>query len=309
MLAVLDKPMIEWVAGWLGANGIDEVVLSLGYRPEAFTETYPDGRCAGVRLRYAVEPEPLDTAGAIRFAARAAGLHDAGEAFLVVNGDVITDLDIGELVALHRARRAEATIALTPVQDPSRYGVVPIGPDGRVEAFIEKPDRANAPSNWINAGPYVLEPSVVQRIADGRRVSIERETFPALVADCTLYALQSDAAWVDAGTAATYLSVQLDLARRTGWTAVRVEIDPSAVVDNSVLASGVVVGAGATVRGSVLGRGAVIGRAAIIEDSIIGEGAQIGAGCRLESLCVIGDAVHIEPGRHLRAELVPDPSS
>ena len=308
MLPVLDRPMIEWVAGWLGANGVDEVVLSLGYRPEAFTEAYPDGLCAGVGLRYAVEPEPLDTAGAIRFAARAVGLDQADEPFLVVNGDVITDLAIGALVALHRARGAEATIALTPVEDPSRYGVVPIGPDGRVEAFIEKPDRANAPSNWINAGTYVLNPSVVARIADGRRVSIEREVFPAMVADGTLYALQSDAAWVDAGTPATYLSVQLELAHRTGWRPVGVAVDPSATVEQAVLAEGVSVGAGAVVRGSVVGRRTVIEAGAVVQDSIVGEGAVVGAGSVLDGLSVVGDDVVIEPGRHLHAELVPDPA-
>ena len=211
MLPVLDRPMIEWVAGWLAANGVDEVVLSLGYRPEAFTEAYPDGRCAGVRLRYAVEPEPLDTAGAVRFAALAAGLDRAAEPFLVVNGDVLTTLDIGELVALHKARGAEGTIALTPVEDPSRYGVVPIEADGRVIAFIEKPPREEAPSNWINAGTYVLEPSVLDRIPDGRKVSIERETFPALVAEGRLYALQSEASWVDAGTPAKCLHGRLEV--------------------------------------------------------------------------------------------------
>src|SRR5690606_12123786 len=136
---------------------------SLGYRPDAFTEAYADGTCAGVALHYAVEPEPLDTAGAIRFAARHAGID---EQFLVVNGDVLTDFDLRTLVERHQATGAEGTIHLTPVDDPSRYGVVPIDEKGRVEAFVEKPPADRAPSRWINAGTYVLEASVLDRIAD-----------------------------------------------------------------------------------------------------------------------------------------------
>ena len=143
-----------------------------------FITAFPDGRCAGVKLTYAVEPEPLDTAGAIRFAAHHAGI---AERFLAVNGDVLTDLDIGALVAFHEDRGAEATIHLTRVDDPSRFGVVPTDDDGRVSAFVEKPAPGEAPTHNINAGTYVLEPSVLDRIPADRRVSIERETFPALV--------------------------------------------------------------------------------------------------------------------------------
>ena len=175
MLPVGHRPMIERVVGHLADHGVDEAVLSLGYRPDAFIEAYPDDLCRGA-LTYAVEPEPLDTAGAIRFAALDAGIDDT---FVVVNGDVLTDLDIDALVRFHRASGAEGTIHLTPVEDPSVFGVVPTDDDGRVVAFIEKPPRDEAPTNRINGGTYVLEPSVLDRIAGDRRVSIEREVFPA----------------------------------------------------------------------------------------------------------------------------------
>ena len=307
MLPILDRPMIEWVAGWLSANGIDDVVLSMGYRPEAFRNAYPDGTCAGVTLHYAVEPEPLDTAGAIRFAAQAVGLDRSAERFLVVNGDVITDLAIADLVALHDARHAEATIALTAVEDPSRYGVVPIDAEGRVETFIEKPDRADAPSNWINAGTYVLEPSVIERIPGGRKVSIERETFPAIVADGGLYALQSDAAWVDAGTPASYLEVQLQLASRTAWRNDGATIDPTAVVQRSVCGAGAVIAARAVVRDSVVGAGAWVEAGATVCGSIVGERARIGAGASIEELCVIGDGQSVADHTELRSASVPPP--
>jgi mannose-1-phosphate guanylyltransferase len=130
MLPVGHRPIVENLVRMLAAAGIDEVVLGLGFKPEPFIDAFPDGTCAGVRLHYAVEPEPLDTAGAIRFAADHAGIDDT---FVVVNGDVLTDLDVASLIAFHRAKKAEATIHLTPVDDPSAYGVVAMDADGRVE--------------------------------------------------------------------------------------------------------------------------------------------------------------------------------
>ena len=179
MLPIVEVPMIERVLGQLAGHGIDEAVLSLGYLPDAFFDAYPDDVAAGVRLSYAVEPEPLDTAGAVRFAAAYAAVDST---FVVVNGDVLTDMDVSALVAFHREHGAEGTIALHPVSDPSAFGVVPTDENGRVTAFVEKPPRDEAPTNLINAGTYVLEPSFLERMPPGRRVSIERETFPAMVA-------------------------------------------------------------------------------------------------------------------------------
>lgn len=142
MLPIVEEPMIERVVGHLADHGMGDAVLSLGYRPDAFIDAYPDGTIAGVRLTYAVEPSPLDTAGAIRFAAAHAGID---ETFVVVNGDVLTDSDLSGLVAFHRERGAEATISLTPVEDPSAFGVVPTDDQGRVEAFIEKPPATRRP--------------------------------------------------------------------------------------------------------------------------------------------------------------------
>ena len=207
MLPIVGVPMIERVLGQLAAHGVDEAVLSLGYLPDAFLEAYPDGRAAGISLTYAVEPEPLDTAGAVRFAAAFAGIE---ETFVVVNGDVLTDLDLTGLIAFHRRRGAEGTIALHPVADPSAFGVVPTDSEGRVLAFVEKPPRDEAPTNEINAGTYVLEPSVLDRIPEGGRVSIERETFPAMVRDGRLFARSDDRYWLDTGTPSAYLEANFD---------------------------------------------------------------------------------------------------
>jgi NDP-sugar pyrophosphorylase family protein len=285
--------MIERVLEWLSSHGVTEAVLSLGYRPQAFIEAYPSGESCGVALRYAVEPSPLDTAGAIRFAALEAGID---EAFVVVNGDVLTDLDLTGLVAFHRDRTAEATIALTPVPDPSAFGVVPTDATGRVEAFIEKPPAGEAPTNFINAGTYVLERSVLDRVPPGRRVSIERETFPQLVADGRLYALGSDAAWLDAGTPAAYLKANLAYAQTTAG---------AGNVVRSVVGVGVELGEGSLVEGSVLMDGAVVGPKARVVGSIVGPGATIGEGATLDELCVIGAGHSVDAGVGLVGARLP----
>lgn len=308
MLPVLDVPMIERVVRELAGHGVTDAVLSLGYRPDAFTEAYPDGTCAGIRLHYAVEPEPLDTAGAVRFAARDAGIDDT---FLVLNGDVLTDLDVDELWKVHRESEAEGTIHLVRVEDPSRFGVVPIDAEGRVEAFIEKPPREEAPSHWINAGTYVLEPSVLDRIPGDRKVSIERETFPAMVADRTLFALQRDVYWVDAGTPLTYLQVQLDLIDgHRGFTEPGVSegavVDPTATVNHAVVMAGAEIGPGALVRDSVVLPGARLEAGAEVYHSIVGPRSVVGSRAVLRDLCVLGEGVEVAPGTELAEAKLPE---
>ena len=290
LLPVALVPMIERVVAHLAEHHVDHVVLSMGYRPDAFHAAYPDGQCAGVDITYAVEPEPLGTAGGIGFAAHFAGIES--ETFLVINGDVLTDLDISALVAFHRDRGGAATISLTPVEDPSAYGVVPTAPDGRVEAFVEKPPPGEAPTNLINAGTYVLEPSVLAAIPDGRAVSIERETFPALVACGTLFALASHGYWVDAGTPATYLRANLDfrgdVSVLLGDGAV---VESGATVERSVIGPGARVEAGASVTESVLLDGAVIGAGAVVHRCIVDADAMVDAGAHPPELSVLGQRV------------------
>lgn len=307
MLPVVDRPMLEHVVGGLARHGVDEITLSLGYKEDVFREAYPDATCAGVALTYAVEPEPLDTAGAVRFAAEAAGID---ETFIVVNGDVFTDLDVGSVWARHHEVGAEGTIALTPVDDPSRYGVVPTDDEGRVLGFVEKPPRDEAPTNWINAGTYVLEPSVLDRIDSGRRVSIERETFPSIVADGGLWAVRSDAYWVDAGTPQTYLQIQMDLidglrGDAAPGIAPTASIDAGATVEHSVVMEGTSVAGGAVVRDAVVSSGATIAAGAVVLGSIIGPGAVVGADARVTGLSIIGDGAVVDAGATLEGATLP----
>ena len=310
LLPVVHVPMVERVLSHLAEHGVTEAVLALGYKPDTFLAAYPDGVCAGVRLTYAVEDEPLDTAGAIRFAAGEAGID---ERFIVVNGDVLTDLDVTRLVRFHDASGAEGTIALHEVEDPSRFGVVVTDVAGQVQAFIEKPDAEDAPSNRINAGTYVFEPSVLGRIDVGRRVSVERETFPALVDAGTLFALDGDAYWLDAGTPETYLQASLDLLPSDGEGSVHetATVADSAHLERSVVGPGATVGDDVTLTEAIVLDGAVLQAGAKVHRSVVGPGAVIRRNAELLDLTVIGDGVDIEPDARLKGERVPteDPNA
>lgn len=339
LLPIVERPIIVRVVEWLARHGISEVVLSLAYQPDAFVAAFPDSSCAGLPLSYAIEPPSgLDTAGAIAFAARQAGIggSDGGEPFVVVNGDILTDLELAALVELHRQRGAEATIALTPVDDPSAYGVVPTDEDGRVLAFIEKPPRDEAPTNLINAGTYVLEPRLLERVATDRRVSIEREVFPAVVAAGALYAMASDAYWLDTGTPDRFLQAQFDLLEgrrryaalppasevRPGlhlaagavlggdgigacFLGVGASTEAGSTLESSVLGAGARIERGAVVRRSVLFPGATVAQGAQVDFSIVGPGAVVGAGAKLADNSVIGAGAIVEEGAVLSGVRLP----
>ena len=309
MLPVGHRPIIENLVRMLSSAGVDEVVLALGFKPEPFMSAFPDGTCAGVSLHYAVEPEPLDTGGAIRFAADHAGIDDT---FVVVNGDVLTDLDVARLVSFHRDKGAEATIHLTPVDDPSAYGVVELDDDGRVRRFVEKPAPGTAPSDLINAGTYVFEPSVLSRIPTGRKVSIERETFPAIVDDGGLFALSTDDYWIDTGRPDTYRQANFDMLdgrRRTlacEMVAGGAVVDSSATIEHSLVSRGASVARGSAVRDSIVLPGAVIETDAQVVDSIVM--GRVGSGARI-TRCVIGADGVVESASSLDSMSVPDPAA
>ena len=311
LLPVAHRPILEHVVEHLGRHGISEAVLALGYKDEAFAAAYPDQRCAGLGLRSVVEPEPLDTAGAVRFAADAAGID---ETFVVVNGDVLSDLDVSALLARHRDRGAEATIALTRVADPAAYGVVPTDDEGRVLGFVEKPPPGSAPTLWVNAGCYVLEPAAAERIATSRPSSIERETFPAIAADGALWSLQSDAYWIDVGTPAAYLQAQLDLIDGLRGPAVEAvaadaALDPTATAQRSVVMSGARVGAGAVVRNSLIAAQATVGEGAVVDGSVVGPAAAVGAGATVGGLSVLGEGATVGAGQAVHGARISEAAS
>jgi mannose-1-phosphate guanylyltransferase len=295
MLPVVHRPMIVSLVERLGVAGITDVVLALGFRPEPFEAAFAGGRHGEVRVHYAVEPEPLDTGGAIAFAARWAGIDDT---FVVANGDIIPDLEVSYLVDEHHRIGASATIHLTPVDDPSAFGVVEMGEVGIVDRFVEKPEPGETDSNLINAGTYVLEPSVLDLIEPDVRVSGERNTFQRLVEAGRLAGVSTNDYWIDAGRPAEFLQANLDLVRgRRGPVPAahaetanvsaeasvidsvvsdEVTIGPRATITESVLLPGAIVEAGADVRDSIVaGR---IGASAAVEDCVVGAGYSVGAG-------------------------------
>ncbi len=306
MLPVAGVSILERKLQHMASHGITEAILSLGYKPDAFIEAFPTGEAEGVKLHYAVEPSPLDTAGAIRFAATQVGWLGLDEPIVVVNGDILTELDLTAQLAHHAATGAEATLALTQVEDPSAFGVVPTNSDGRVIAFVEKPPRDEAPTDWINGGTYILNASVFDRIPSGRKVSIERETFPVIANEGRLFAIQSPAYWLDAGTPALYLQANTDWLDRhhnaASVVGANVSIAADALIVRSVIGAGSTVGAGAQLTDVVLLPGVSVGAGAVIKHSLIGSDVVIGARSEILESCVLGDGVEIEPGSIIRGE-------
>ena len=305
MLPVGHLPIIERLVDNLARGGVTDVTLALGFKPEPFIEAFPAGECNGVTLHYAVEPEPLDTAGAIKFAAEYSGIDDT---FVVANGDVLTDLDIGALIGFHRQHAAEATIHLIGVDDPSAFGVVAVDSDGRVERFVEKPPQGTERSNQINGGTYILEPSVLERIPSGRRVSIERETFPDIVIDGRLFAMATDDYWLDAGNPVLYLKANLDLLRGTRHEQSSIgvhegaDVDSSASITGSMVSAGATVGAGAKITDSVVLPSAVVEERAVVANSVVM--GRIGHGANVRH-CVLGLHGAVLPGEQLSGESRP----
>ncbi len=302
LLPIVNVPFLERQLQWLAEYGVDEAVLSLGYLPDAFTEHFSDERFGDMKLRFVVEHEPLGTAGGIRFAAE--GIN---ERIVVCNGDVLTDLDLGAFVEFHEERGAEATISLARVDDPSAFGVVPTRDDGEVIAFVEKPPREQAPTNWINAGTYVLEPSVLASIPPRLNVSIERETFPRMLErPGRLYAMKAAGYWLDIGTPAKYFEAHLDvLEGKVGLPpspgareqAPGVWLEPGATIDATatliapvLIGARASIGAGATIRRSVVGADSSIGAGANVTDSVIFGGVVITAGDVVQGSAVASEA-------------------
>jgi mannose-1-phosphate guanylyltransferase len=292
-LTLVDRPFIAYMIEWLGGHGVTEAVLACGFKPGVLREALGDGEHAGVRLSYTVEPDRRGTAGAIRFAADSLG-ERLEERFLALNGDVLTDLDLGTLLQAHDQLGARATIALHQVEDSAAYGLVRTDEEGEVLEFLEK--TGEPVLGEINAGAYVLERSVLELIPPGREVSIEREVFPRLVGE-GLHALALEGYWLDIGTRERYLEASWDILEGRVETAVRptspgllvapgAEISPQATIGpRAVVSAGCRVESGAELRGSIAFEGCVIGEGAKVRDSILAQGVTVAPGA------ILADAV------------------
>src|SRR5690242_3748524 len=290
------------------AAGVDHIVLATSYLAEVFEPHFGDGSSLGLHLEYVTEDEPLGTGGAIRNVA--ARLHSGpDDPVLIFNGDILTGLDIGALVRTHEETRADVSLHLTKVTDPRAYGLVPTDDTGRVLAFLEKPQTPEEiVTDQINAGAYVFRRSVIDTIPQGRPVSVERETFPELLAaGAHLQGMVDSTYWLDLGTPAAFVRGSADLVLgRAPSPAVPGRcgdrlILPTAVVapdakltDGTVVGDGAYIGEGARITGSAILSGAVVAPGAVITDSLIGARAHIGERTILSG-AVIGDGAVVGP--------------
>jgi mannose-1-phosphate guanylyltransferase len=326
VMPLVDRPFIVYMLEWLAGHGVDDVILCCGFMSGDVREVLGDGSALGIRLRYSEEPRPLGTGGALKFAE---DLLD--ERFLMLNGDVLTDIDVIAQLAQHERTGAQATLALIGVDDPSAYGLVRQHADGSVREFIEKPEPGQIDTNLVSAGAYVLEREILDLMGPaGTNISIERDVFPALIGN-GLFGYVASGYWLDIGTPDRYLQGTFDILegkvatrigrrlRATGLALVEgatVEgrivaptvagagslVEHDAIVGaRAVLGRDVTVGAGAHVESSVLLDGACVGARSTVNGSIIGPAVAIGEHCRLEGDVVIGAGARIGPNSVLAA--------
>jgi mannose-1-phosphate guanylyltransferase len=314
LLPTAGVPFLAHQLAKAAAAGVGRVVLATAYRSEMFRDCLGDGSAFGLELRYAHEDSPLGTGGAIRNAASA--LRGAPDSpVIVLNGDILSGHDLNAQVAAHTKADAAVTLHLVEVPDPARFGCVPTDPSGRVTAFLEKtPDPV---TNRINAGCYVFRREVIEEIPAGEVTSVERQTFPSLIAAGALVmGYVDDLYWLDVGTPEAFVQGSRDLVLgrlkspalcgTPGIPGERLllpgaEVDSGASVGGgTVVAPGAVVEAGARVTGSVIFDGTRIGPGAVVSDSVLGRGVRIGAGAVLDQ-AVIGDGASVAGGNELRA--------
>jgi len=338
MVPVLNRPFLEHMICYLRSHGVDDIILALCYLPERIEGYFGDGRRLGVRLTYVMEESPLGTAGAVKNAE-----SHLDNLFLVFNGDIFTDIDLRAMLSFHRERKAKITIALTPVEDPTAYGVVETNVDSKIERFLEKPSRDEVTTNLINAGIYVLDREVLGSIPPNTPFMFEHHLFPTLLAKGTpMYGYSSDSYWIDIGTPEKYLQVHCDLLQGKGNTpllsqarkdepdsqALRASIHPTANIEGPVvIGNGCSIGSDVQIRGPVsMGEGCQIldgavveravlwhnvhiGKRAVVRDCIIGSNSLIDDGSCVDHRSVLGDNVVITKNSQLKPDSRIEPGT
>ena len=316
IVPIFDRPFLHYQLDLLKqVPEIDEVILSLNYQPRRIEEIFGDGSSAALALRYVVEPAPLGTAGAVRYAAQS--LRDS---VVVFNGDVLTEVDLASVIARHRERKAKATIVLTPVENPTAYGLVETDADANIRRFIEKPARDDVTCNTINAGIYVLEPDTFDRIPKDTASSIERTFFPSLVERHeTFVAYVYRGYWIDIGTPETYMQVHRDIldgryrtgafaGAAAGWISPQARLEegvsiegPCFIDEGTVIKSGARIGPysvvgrqchieeHASIERAIIWANSRISQDATVRGSILGRHCHIGRNATVEGGVVLGD--------------------
>ena len=298
MVPVLNTPFLEHVIRYLGNHGIREVVLAQGHLPKPMEDYFQDGSRFETKLTYALEAKPMNTAGAVKNAE-----SFLKNRFYVLNGDIFTDLDLTDMLKFHQERKAKVTIALTPVEDPTAYGLIETGPDGRVTRFLEKPSRDQVTTNMINAGTYILEPEILRDIPPNTNYSFERQLFPGLLERGEpVYAYSSSSYWIDIGTPEKYFQVHQDLlnGKIRGYGLTRgnevkigeqCRIDPTCNMQGKILiGDNCAIGPGAVLTGTVvLGPGSTVQENALIQESIAWRNVTFGPRANIKNSLIAND--------------------
>jgi mannose-1-phosphate guanylyltransferase len=291
MVPVLNRPFLEHMLYYLKGYAVDDVVLALHYRPSQVEDHFGAGGRLGIKLSYVVEENPLGTAGAVKNCEQY-----LGETSFVLNGDVFTDLDLGAMMAFHGEKEAKVTIFLTPVADPTLYGLVETDERGRIQRFVEKPSRDQVTSNMINAGIYILEPEVLKYIPAQTHFMFEYDLFPMLLEmGQPLYGYAAHGYWIDIGSPEKYLRLNHDLllgrcGRGFSYTAEPGSIHPTARVrEPVVIGKDAIIGPGVLLGGpAVIGPGCKIGEQAVVEGSVLWSEVRVGQRAVLQN-CIIAD--------------------
>ena len=304
MVPVLNRPFLEHTLAYLKNYEVKDIILALGYLPESVQSYFGDGSGSGVRLTYVVEDDPLGTGGAVKNVEQ-----HLDSTFVVLNGDIFTDIDIADMLAFHRSKGAKVTIALTWVDDPCPFGAVETDSEGRVERFVEKPSPDRVTTHWINAGIYIIEPEVLEHVPPNTHYMFERGLFPLLLElGEPVYGYSSSGYWLDMGTPEKYLSLNCDLlltkaksALIGGLTGDEVRCDQDVVIHPSAEVVGPAVIGGrcridsrACIKGPVvIGPDCHIGESAIIERVVLWRGVDTGAGVTAKH-CILGTDTRIK---------------
>ncbi len=327
MVPILNRPFLEHMIDYLRGHGIDDIILTLCYLPDHIQRYFGDGSKLGVKLTNVVEDCPLGTAGAVKNVEEC-----LNETFFVFNGDIFTDIDLTAMMEFHRQRRSKVSIALTPVENPTIYGVVETNAEGRVRRFLEKPSPDAVTTNMINAGAYIIEPEVLGHIPKGLNFTFEHGLFPLLLErGDPVYGYPSDAYWIDIGTPEKYLKLHYDLL--TGkvkksfhgelvdegiWVEEGCDIHRRAELEGpiligkdciigsraqlkgpSVIGPECNIGVRSLIEGAILWQNARLGRGALVRNCVVAENVVIGDGCQVTEGCVLGSNVVIRPGQSL----------
>ena len=337
MLPLLNRPFIAIVLAHLRRYGVNEVILSTGYLPEVFTEFLTESREIGMSVEVVTEDQPLGTCGAVKNVA-----DRLDETFLVLNGDILTDINLTNLVDYHRRKEAVATIALTAVEDPTSYGLVPLESDGRVSSFVEKPSWDEATTDLINAGTYVLEPEILAHAPLGENYSFERGLFPHLLGeDMKVYGFPASSYWLDIGTPEKYIRAHRDLLegklpfdfagtelKSRVWVGEGTTVDQGALLYGPVVmgknctieANAVIVGPtslgdrchigdGARLEGAICFSDCRLEPGAVVRNSVLGRGVEVGKQAHVDDFAVLGDRLIVGEGNWLRRGIKVAPDS